>query len=304
VILKFNKWMVKMEDYLVRAIATAARVRAIACVTTELAQEGVQRHETQPAVTVALGQALTGVALMGSLLKMRQRVALKFQGDGPLQKMIVESDHNGYVRGYASAPEADFAVNVGHLNLVEALGADGLLVVVKDLRLDELYEGVVPLVAGDVGDNLTAYFTQSEQTDTLVVTSVQLAADGTIAASGGLLLQALPGFEGDLIIHLREKLQELPPIAAMLLSGQSLQEVLTAVLGDIPHKILIEKPLVFQCSCSLERTIQALAALGSEEIQAILDTEGQAMIDCHFCHEHYVISGEALEELLVQLAAE
>lgn len=287
-----------MEDYLIRAIATEARVRAIACTTTNLVQEGVRRHSHSPAATVALGQALTGTALMGSLLKMKQRVAIKWEGLEALPKMLVESNSNGRLRGYIALPDEGFDLVHGRLDLPTMLGEDGLLTVVKDLRMEELAKGAVPVVAGDVGDSLTYYLNQSEQVQSLLMVSVQLAEDGSVAAAGGLLLQALPSYEGDLLDQLRERLQEMPPMAALLATDQTPEAIVTELFGEVPVKVLAERPLVFQCSCSYERTQQALLMLGRDEIASILETEGQAVIDCHFCHEQYVVDRERLELLL------
>ena len=289
-----------MEDYLLRAIATEARVRAIACTTTELVKEGVRRHRASPVATVALGQALTGAALMGSLLKMRQRIAIKWEGDDSRQKILVESNSNGRIRGYISGLETEAPLWQGQLDLPALLGTDGLLTVVKDLRLEELVKGAVALPPGDVGNSLTYYLNQSEQVLSLVVVGVQLAEDGSVAAAGGLLFQALPSYEGDLLEQVEERLQEMPPVAALLHAGQSLEDMLAAVFGEVPFKVLAERPLAFECSCSYKRTEQALIMLGPEEIAAILETEGQAVIDCHFCHEQYVVDRESLELLLAR----
>jgi molecular chaperone Hsp33 len=148
---------------------------------------------------------------------------------------------------------------------------------------------------------LTYYLNHSEQVQSVVTVSVQLAEDGTVAAAGGILLQALPGYEGDLLALLHERLQEIPPVAALLYSGQSPEDVLLTLFEEVAFKVLAERPLAFQCSCSYERSEQALVMLGREEIEAILETEGQAIIDCHFCHEQYVLDREALESLLVRL---
>ena len=289
-----------MEDYLIRAIATEARVRAIACTTTELVREGVRRHGASPMDREALGQALTGAALMGSLLKMRQRIAIKWEGSDPQQKILVESSSNGRIRGYISGLEADAPRMQAQLDLPTLLGEDSLLTVVKDLRLEELVRGAVDVPAGDVGNSLTYYLTQSEQVLSLVAVSIQLAEDGSVAAAGGLLLQALPSYEGDLIAQLQERLQEMPPMAALLYSGRSPEDVLLTVFGEVPFKVLAERPLTFACSCSYERTEQALIMLGPEEIASILETEGQAVIDCQFCHEQYVVDREGLESLLAR----
>jgi molecular chaperone Hsp33 len=192
----------------------------------------------------------------------------------------------------------DFSLRLGRLDLPTMLSEVGLLSVVKDLQMEELVQGAVPLVAGDVGDSLTHYLNLSEQVQSLMMVSVQLAEDGSVVAAGGLLLQALPSYEGDLLGQLRERLQEMPPIAALLAMGQSPEEVLTAVFGEVPVKVLAERPLLFQCSCSLERTQEALVMLGRDEIVSILETDGQAVIDCHFCHEQYVVDRDGLELLL------
>ena len=289
-----------MEDYLIRAIATEARIRAIACTTTELVREGVRRHGASSTATVALGQALTGAALMGSLLKMRQRIALKWEGSEPQQKILVESSSNGRIRGYISGLSTEPPLLQERLDLPTLLGTDGLLTVVKDLRLEELVKGAVDIPSGDVGNSLTYYLNQSEQVLSLVTVSIQLAEDGSVAAAGGLLLQALPGYEGDLLAQLQERLQEMPPVAALLHSGRSPENVLSAVFAEVPCKVLAERPLVFACSCSYERTEQALVMLGPEEIASILETEGQAVIDCQFCHEQYVVDREGLELLLAR----
>jgi molecular chaperone Hsp33 len=188
----------------------------------------------------------------------------------------------------------------GQLDLPALLGTDGLLTVVKDLRLEELVKGVVALPPGDVGNSLTFYLNQSEQVLSLVVVSVQLAEDDSVVAAGGVLFQALPAYEGELLELVWERLQEMPPVASLLHSGQSLEDVLSAVLGEVPFKVLAERPLAFECSCSYERTEQALIMLGPEEIASILESEGQAVIDCQFCHEQYVVNRESLELLLAR----
>ena len=292
-----------MESYLIRAIASEVRVRAVVCVTTKLVREGVRRHGTKRVSTLALGQALTGVALMGALLKVRQRMAIKLQGDGLLQKLLVESDANGNVRGYVSEPDVDVMGQLNKLDLSLGLG-EGVVIVVKDLLLKELYEGVVPLVPGDVSDNLTSYLNLSEQIASFVKVDVKLDDTGNVAAAGGILIQALPTYEGDTIAQLQEKAAAMPPIATLIADGQTPETILANLFGEIEHKVLIAKPLTFQCSCSAERSEQALITLGQAEIQSIMETEGEAIIDCPFCHERYIFSYEALETVLDKMEEE
>ena len=181
-----------MEDYLVRIIAREVGVRGLACVTTGLVNQICQKHGTAPTATAFLGRALTGGALMGALLKVQQRVAIKLEGTGPLRKAIVESDSYGRLRGYVGVPDLDLPLNLGQQDMTTAIGRAGLLTVVQDLKLKKLAEGVVPLETGEVDTDLMAYFDQSEQIPTAVSIGLSMNKDGTVAMSGGLLMQALP----------------------------------------------------------------------------------------------------------------
>lgn len=292
-----------MEDYLVRMTAKEAGVRALVCVTTELVQEAAQRHETSPVAAVALGRTLTGAVLLGALLKVKQRVALKYEGNGPLQKVLAEADSYGRVRGYVTAPDVDLPLVNGQYDLESAIGRAGLLTVVKDLRLKEMVESVIPLAASDFNQDLQVYFDQSEQIATAVQLGEALDEKGQIMAAGGLLIQELPaqGRAGT-VAMLQERLQELPPIADLLAEGQTPEEVLALVFAGMEYEVWEQRPLRFACDCSWERTRQALALLGAEEIAHLLETEGEAVVHCHYCHEVYYFNQFELEVLLTELS--
>lgn len=286
-----------MNDYLVRALAREAGVRVIVASNIGLALEAADRHGTFPTASIALGQALTGAALMGAMLKVRQRIAIKFEGSGPLQKILVESDSNGRIRGYVSQPMIDLP----HLNreqIAAALGDTGLLTVVKDVLLPELAESTVPLASGDIAAELTFFLNQSEQIPSLIEISHIVDESGTLQAVGGLLIQAMPPYENDIVNQLRNNIQELPPVADLLHSGKTPQKILDLAFGKMPYKLLEERPLHFECGCSRSRSEQALISLGAAEIENIIASEGEAVVDCHFCHEQYVFSREELEALL------
>ena len=294
-----------MEDYMIRAIAAEAGVRAITCITTHLVQEGAKRHQTSPAATIALGQALTGATLLGTLLKMRQRVAVKFEGDGPLQKMIVEGNSSGQVRGYVAKSQINIPYSQDAFDITDLLGTNGIITVVKDLRLDDLYEGIVPLMPGSIEQNFTHYLNQSEQIPSLMSLGVRLTKDGSVLQAGGILIQALPtrvDVEG-IIDQFHNRLQEMPPLSALLHDKQMPEDLLALVLAETDYKILVKRPLSFQCSCSRARSEKALISLGREEIENIMATEGQAIIDCHFCHERYILDQESLQLLLEKMDA-
>ncbi|MCA9945057.1 MAG: Hsp33 family molecular chaperone HslO [Anaerolineales bacterium] len=286
-----------MNDYLVRALAREAGVRVIVSANTGLALEAADRHGTFPIAGIALSHALTGAALMGALLKVRQRIAMKFEGSGPLQKILVESDSNGRIRGYVSQPLIDLPYR-DREQIAAALGDTGLLTVVKDTGLPELSESTVPLGNGNIAAELTYFLNQSEQIPSLIEISHTVDGEGTVQTVGGLLIQALPPYESDIVQQLRNSTQELPPVGDLLSSGKTPEEIAALLFGEMPYKILEKRPLHFECGCSRSRSEQALISLGAEELRQIIATEGETIVDCHFCHEQYLFSREDLEALL------
>ncbi|MCL4868321.1 MAG: Hsp33 family molecular chaperone HslO [Anaerolineae bacterium] len=286
-----------MSDYLVRMIARETGVRGFACLTTDIVQEAARRHQTSPVATVALGQALTSASLMGALLKARQRVALKFEGNGPLAKIIVEAESNGAVRGYVAVPDVSQSPQWGAFAVSEALGSEGFLTVVKDLRLRDLYQSIVPLPVGDIEGDLTYYLNQSEQLPSLVAMGVQLDEMGQVAAAGGLLIQSLPPYNPDVIAMLSERVEEIPPIRELLAQGNTPEDLLALLFGNLEIKLLGQQPLFFQCTCSRERSLQAIKNLSLDEVAEMLAAEEQIVVDCHFCHERYIFDHEDLVEI-------
>lgn len=292
-----------MKDYLVKIMAKEAGVRAFAVITTETADEARRRHETTPTATYVLAKALTASALMGALLKVQQRVALKFEGTGPLQKTITESDSYGNVRGYVANPDVDLPkLEDGSFDLVAAIGQAGLLTVVRDLKLKQLYEGVVHLEKSDIDADLTYYMNQSEQIPTHIETAVLLNEAGEVTVAGGILIQELPSKEGaNAVAQVQEKLQELPPLAQLLQDGKTPEDLLALAFADIAYEELEKRPIQFKCTCSRERTEQALLAIGADELRDLIHNVGEAAIECHFCHEQYYFDKDELTWLLEEI---
>lgn len=291
-----------MKDYMYLAMANKDGARGYAAATTALVEEARLRHNTSPTATIALGRALTAAVLMSGLLKVGQRVALKWEGTGPLRKIIVEADAKGRVRGYVAEPQIDLPPVQGVPDVAGAIGAAGLLTVVRDLRLPELATGVVHLVNSNISDDLTFFLEQSDQVPSAVEIGVALNEDGSVAEAGGILIQPLPPYDPAIVARLKERLLEMPPIASLLAEGQKPEAILDEVFADIPHTLLSKYPVRFECNCSREQTLALLVSLGREEIEEILDTEGQAFINCQFCHEEYVFGREELEEILASMA--
>ena len=210
-----------MDDYLVRIIAKDHSVRALACITTHLVDEACRRQDAYPTAAAALGRGLTGGTLMGALLKAGQRVALKFDGNGPLKKIIVEAESNGLLRGYVAEPHVDLPLKAGKLDVASALGKDGLLTVIKDLRMKEPYQGIVQLFTGEIAEDLAFYLAESEQIPSAVGLGVFVEPDRTVSAAGGFLIQSLPSVNEEVIDRLIERIPQLPPVTELLRGGKT-----------------------------------------------------------------------------------
>lgn len=287
-----------MIDYMYLAMAKKEGARGYAAATTGLVEAARQRHNTSPTTTVALGRALTAAVLMSGLLKVGQRVAMKWEGNGPLRRIVVEADAKGRVRGYVAEPQVDLPLSQGEFDVPAAIGAAGLLTVVRDLHLPELATGVVHLVDSNINDDLVFFLEQSDQVLSAVEIGVTLNEDGSVAEAGGILIQPLPPYEPAIIERLKERLQELPPIEAMLADGKKPEQILDEVFTGITHTLLSKYPVRYECNCTREQTMALLVSLGREELEAILEQEGQAVVNCHFCHEEYVFDREDLQNML------
>ncbi len=285
-----------MSDTIVRVLAKEAGVRGLACITTDLTQEAARRHAAYPVAAAALAYGLTAGALMSGLLKVQERVALKVDGDGPLRKLVIEADAYGHVRGYAAAPDIPSPQVVDRAAVAAAIGRTGVLTVVKDLRLKNLYRGVVELATGELDKELTHYFDASEQVQSAVRIGVQM--DGAnVAVAGGLLVQAMPGHDPAELARLFAGLEEQPPLETLLAEGLTPEQLLARAFAGLEYEVLGSEPLMFRCSCSRERSRQALKMLDYEDILALL-IEGEATVDCHFCYERYEFSRDDLETIL------
>jgi molecular chaperone Hsp33 len=286
-----------MGDNLVRSISKEAGIRVIVAVTTDATREAIRRHETTPTATVALGRALTAAALMGALLRVRHRVALKFDGNGPLGKLLAESDSYGRIRGYVAHPKTEVERDeFGRIDVATALGT-GQLIVVKDVRLSSLVEGIVALQPSEIGDDFQHYLTNSEQTPSVVQLDTVLDDEGNVAMSGGILIQAVGDTNQIIVADMAERLEEMPPITQLLLNGRDPDDIIGTLFGEISHEILETRNVDFVCGCSRERSEKALISLGADELASLIE-EGQAIIDCHFCHRQFVFTKADLEAIL------
>lgn len=286
-----------MKDHLIRVISDQVNVRALACLTTVTVREACARHQTRPTASVALGRALTGGVLMGALLKGRQRVALKFEGSGPLGKIAVEADSMCLVHGYVGNPDVDLPLKDGRFDIPGALGRAGLLTVTKDLQLKSPYQGVVNLVASEIAEDLAYYLTESEQTPSALGLTALPDEKGQIVVAGGFLIQSLPPANDEALDVLMQRTRALPPLAKLLLDGATPKEVLDRIFGDIPFEILGHQDVAFHCGCSRDRIEQALITLGPGELEELAARREDTTIICEFCREAYAFGSEDLLRL-------
>ena len=285
-----------MSDYIVKALGYEGEVRAYAIRSTETVKEAQRRHNTWATASAALGRTLTASAMMGTMLKDNDRITVKIEGDGPIRLILVDASANGKVRGYVANPHVHFDLNEkGKLDVRRAVGTNGMLTVIKDLGLKEKFSGQVPLVSGEIGEDFTYYFATSEQTPSAVGVGVLVNPDHTILASGGFIIQIMPGATDSTISEIENRLNTIKPISTMIREGMTPEEILEELLGD-NIKVLETVPVEFECTCSKERFGNALIGLGSQELQEMIDEDEQAEAQCHFCNEKYLFTKEELEE--------
>ena len=287
-----------MADYVIRAISADGQVRGFAAFTTDLVQELQRRHRTFPVVSAALGRTATMGAMMGLTLKEKNhKMLIRVEGDGPIGRIMVDTDGQGHVRGCVDHPQVEGTSKGNKLDVASAVG-QGMIYIIKDLGLKEPYRGASPIISGELGEDFTYYFTSSEQTPSSVGLGV-LVKGNEILASGGYMIQLLPGAGEEVIQKLEQRISQLSSISERLKNGETPEQMLSFLMGE-DMEILEKSPVQFQCNCSRERSKAMLRALGKEEVQSILDELGRAEIVCHFCNEAYLFDGEELERILIE----
>ena len=250
-----------MGDYLVKALAYNGQVRAYAVRSTDTVGEAQRRHYTWPTASAALGRAMTAVCYDGGYVNRRDKITVKIEGDGPIGRILVDSNAKGEVRGYVSNPQTHFDLNEqGKLDVRRAVGTDGMLTVVKDIGLRDYFTGQVPIVSGELGEDFTYYFSTSEQTPSAVGVGVLVNPDNSILAAGGFIIQLMPGTEDETITKIENRLKK-STISNMIERGLTPEELLIEILGEEEVKFLEKMPVSFKCTCSKERFGNAIISL-------------------------------------------
>ncbi|UHA75307.1 Hsp33 family molecular chaperone HslO [Paenibacillus sp. 481] len=290
----------EQEDILVRGTALNGKVRIFAVRTTKLVQELQRRHQTLPTATAALGRTVTAAAMMGAMLKGKEKLTIQVKGDGPIGKIVVDANAQGEVRGYVTNPDVHLPSNeAGKIDVAGAVGTSGFIHVIKDLGMKEPYSGSSEIISGELGEDFTYYFASSEQTPSSVGLSILVDTDGSVMNAGGFILQLLPGLTDDEITQLDGALRSLPPLSALFSQGTEPDELLSWIAKDV--QIMETMNISFRCQCSRERVEKTLISLGVEELQGIITEEKKAEVVCHFCNEAYHFDQDQLQELVEQI---
>ena len=292
-----------MSSMISRAITADGSARMIFADTTEIVQKAADIHNTSKTVTAALGRCLTAASLMGSLLKDKDN-SLTFQvnGGGPAGRICCVSDYKGNVRGYADDPSVELPPNAkGKLDVGGAVGKNGALTVIKDMGMGEPYVGTCPLISGEIAEDVTRYFANSEQTPTVCALGVRVDQNRKIIAAGGFLVQLLPGADESIIDKIEENLTTVSSVSAMIASGKTPEQIVAAVLDGTGYEMFDEFDIDFVCNCSRERYLTALAGLSAGDIRELTsDHEKPIETVCHFCNNKYTFMPEEVLKAFAQ----
>ena len=289
-----------MNDYLVRGMTMDGFVKVVGIRSTEMVRRGAQIHGTTPNATAAFGRALTAASMMGNMQKVENgSMTLQIKGGGPIGGITCVSDPEGNVRGYVLEPHVPLVEKYpGKLDVGATVGTDGALTVIRDLQMKEPYVGSVQLVSGEIGDDVTAYFAQSEQTPTACALGVLVDKDLSVKVAGGYLIQLLPGAPDEVIDKLEQGIQRSGAVTAMLEHGLTPEEILGQVCGDLGVVFMETTPVSYKCYCSRERVTAALISLGKKELAEIMEEGKEFPVGCQFCDETYRFTPEDIRKIL------
>ena len=287
-----------MTDYIVRATAADGQIRAFAAYTKDVVEESRKRHNTSPTATVALGQLLTAGTMMGAMMKNDTDIlTLQIRCDGPLGGLTVTADNQGNVKGYAVHPDVDVPIKNGQINVADALDL-GVLNVIKDMGLKEPYVGQTILETSEIAKDLTYYYMNSEQVPSSVGLGVLMNKDNTVKCAGGFIIQLMPFAEDATIDKLEENLKNVTSVTELLDHGCTPEGLLDALLGNLGIEVLDTLPTQFHCNCSKERVEKAVASVGREDLQALIDDGEDIEVKCDFCNSTYKYTVDELKEIL------
>ena len=284
-------------DNMLRGISDNGGVVFYGVDSTEIVREMERLHHTSAVTTAALGRLLTAASMMGIMLKGKDdSITLQIKGGGPAGRLMAVSDGTGNVKGYVENPVVELPLRAdGHLNVGEAVGRDGTLDVIRDMGLRQPFIGQVPLMSGEIAEDVTTYFAVSEQVPSVCALGVLVNPDLSVKCAGGFILQLLPGATEEEITRLEKNVAALPNVTAWLSEGRTIRELLDKALDGFEPDVLDSYHVTYKCDCSMERVERTLRSLGRKEVENLRDEDPTAIVNCQFCGKEYRVD---LNELL------
>lgn len=282
---------------LIRCITSEGAVMVSAVDSTDIVAKAEQIHKTSAVATAALGRMLTAASMMGNMLKgEKNTISLKMDGGGPLGALTVAADSTGNVRGYVANPVVEIPLKPnGKLDVSGAVGKDGSLFVVKDLGLKEPYNGFVPIVSGEIAEDITSYYATSEQIPTVCALGVLVNPDLTVKKAGGYILQLLPFTENEIIEKIENNLTRVKPVTQLLDEGMDIEDIVRDVLEGFDVEVIYEEQVAYKCKCSREKVKATLESINPKELESMCEDLPQIEVKCHFCNTDYVFSKEEIK---------
>ena len=289
-----------MKDYLVRGMTMDGFVKVVAIRSTEIVRRAAEIHGTTPNATAALGRCLTAASMMGNMQKVENgSMTLQVRGGGPIGTITVVSDAEGNVRGCVTEPKVPLMEKYpGKLDVGATVGTEGTMTIIRDLQMKEPYIGSIQLISGEIADDITAYFAQSEQTPTACALGVLVDRDSSVKVAGGYLIQLLPGAPDEIIDALEAGIQRAGAVTKMLEDDMTPEEILTEVCGDLGLLFFENEPVCYKCYCSRDRVTAALISLGKADLEEIAGEEKTFPVECQFCDTVYEFTPADIRELL------
>lgn len=288
-------------DKIIRCITSDGSIMASAITSTNIVATAQQVHRLSPVATAALGRLLTGASLMGAQLKQRRAaLTVRIKGDGPLGVMVASATSDGNVRGFVGNPncETEYYEN-GHINVGKAVGSNGTLYVVRDYGTGEPYTGVIELVSGEIAEDITSYYANSEQIPTVCALGVLLdKQDGALLLAGGMLIQLLPGATQDICDKLEANIKKLESVTTMMAKGMAPLDMCRAALEGFELEVLDEMPVHYYCTCSRQRVEQSFASIPDDQLRGMINSTGNVEAVCHYCNKKYLFTAKEIEDFI------
>lgn len=282
-----------------RAISADASAVAMAVDTTDIVSQIEKIHKTSAVTTAALGRLTTAASMMGYALKNKDdSVTIRLDGKGPSGVLIAVSDYKGNVKSYISNPVVELPLNKhGKLDVAGAVGRDGTLSVIKDLGLKEPYSGTIPLVSGEIAEDIASYFATSEQVPTVCGLGVLVNPDLSVNVAGGYIVQLLPFATEEVISTIERNVNSLSSVTQMMSAGITMEELALKLLDGLAPNILDESEVQYKCDCSRDRVSKALISLGANELEQMASEQDKTEVQCHFCNKKYTFTPTEIRKL-------